>query len=58
MVRSRLAGPVVCTAAATAMVSADHWKGKGPDESGPLVFGHRGASAYLPEHTLGRPFRR
>jgi glycerophosphoryl diester phosphodiesterase len=27
-------------------------KGRGSDESTPLVIGHRGASGYLPEHTL------
>ena len=34
------------------MISAETWKGRGADERFPLVFGHRGASAYLPEHTL------
>jgi glycerophosphoryl diester phosphodiesterase len=52
MSRSLIVGVAFCTAAATAIVSAHTWKGKGPDEPSPLVFGHRGASAYLPEHTL------
>ena len=52
MTRSFVGGFTLCIVAATAMMSAHNWKGKGPDEPAPLVLGHRGASAYLPEHTL------
>ncbi len=37
---------------ASVLVSADSWKGGGPDDTAPLVIGHRGATGYLPEHTL------
>jgi len=52
MSRSFVGGFTLCIVAATAMKSAQNWRGKGPDEPAPLVTGHRGASADLPEHTL------
>jgi glycerophosphoryl diester phosphodiesterase len=52
MTGSFVGGFTLCIVAATAMMSAQNWRGKGPDEPAPLVLGHRGASAYLPEHTL------
>lgn len=52
MNRSFVGGFAICIVAATAVTSGHNWKGKGPDEATPLVLGHRGASAYLPEHTL------
>lgn len=42
----------VAIAAATALTSAESRHNKGPKELTPLVLGHRGATGYLPEHTL------
>jgi glycerophosphoryl diester phosphodiesterase len=41
---------VACAAAMAPTAAAD--RGGKPDEEKPLVIGHRGASGYLPEHTL------
>ncbi len=45
-------GVALTFAAASVLTSADSWKGEGPNEPTPLVLGHRGATGYLPEHTL------
>ena len=48
---SLVAAALSC-AVATALVSANDRHGDGPREPKPLVLGHRGATGYLPEHTL------
>jgi glycerophosphoryl diester phosphodiesterase len=50
--RAVLAGvfAVLVLLAAASPAAAD--RGRGPDESSPLVIGHRGAAGYLPDHTL------
>lgn len=52
MLRPVVLGVALASAAATVITSADSWRGPGPDEPTPLVLGHRGATGYLPEHTL------
>ena len=52
MLRTLIAATALAGATATAVVSADSWRGDGPREASPLVLGHRGATGYLPEHTL------
>ena len=52
MNRSLLLGITLAIVTTTAVSSARSWRGDGPDDPTPLVVGHRGASGYLPEHTL------
>ena len=52
MARALLFGTALAAVAATALVSAHSRNGEGPNEPAPLVLGHRGATGYLPEHTL------
>jgi len=52
MLRPVVLGAALASAVATVITSADSWRGRGPDEPSPLVLGHRGATGYLPEHTL------
>lgn len=52
MRRTVLVGTALATATVVAMVSADSRTSDAREDWRPLVIGHRGASAYLPEHTL------
>lgn len=55
MIRHALLTATLMVAAATALVSADDRRDTGREgrrETSPLVLGHRGATGYLPEHTL------
>jgi glycerophosphoryl diester phosphodiesterase len=55
MIRPALLTATIMVAAATALVSADDRRETGREgrrEPSPLVLGHRGATGYLPEHTL------
>lgn len=55
MIRPALLTATIVVAAATALVSADDRRDTGREgrrETSPLVLGHRGATGYLPEHTL------
>ena len=55
MIRSALLTATAMVAVATTFVSADDRRDNGRDgrrEPSPLVLGHRGATGYLPEHTL------
>ena len=47
-----LVAAALSCAVAGALVSATDRHGDGPREQKPLVLGHRGATGYLPEHTL------
>ena len=52
MKRRAIMSGVAVLAVATALVSADHDRPGAGREPSPLVLGHRGATGYLPEHTL------
>lgn len=52
MVRRLTVGVALLVASSSTFISARSWRGEGPDDPTPLVVGHRGASGYLPEHTL------
>lgn len=53
MNRVLVLGVVFLGVAVTPLISAESWRrGGGPEEAAPLVLGHRGATGYLPEHTL------
>ncbi len=52
MTRSFVLGLALCGVAATAMLAADGSSRDGRKSPAPLVLGHRGASGYLPEHTI------
>ncbi len=55
MIRPALLTVTAIVAVATTLVSADDRRGdrhEGRREPSPLVLGHRGATGYLPEHTL------
>jgi glycerophosphoryl diester phosphodiesterase len=52
MTRSFVLGLALCGVTATAMLAADGSRHDGRKQPDPLVLGHRGASGYLPEHTI------
>jgi len=52
MTRSFLFATALAAVAATALTSAQPQRQKHHAEPSPLVLGHRGATGYLPEHTL------
>ena len=52
MTSRRIVIPLLLVAAMLAAVSETAVARPKPDEAGPLVIGHRGASGYRPEHTL------
>jgi glycerophosphoryl diester phosphodiesterase len=52
MLRTLAIAAALTAALATPLLHADRGRGEGPKEPSPLVLGHRGATGYLPEHTL------
>lgn len=52
MIRAVITGVVLAAAATTALHSAERREGQRSRRPAPLVLGHRGATGYLPEHTL------